>query len=139
MLTEMSLTRTIGTIAVRAERTERPEEERLANPFRTPVPPTDLSILGRTRWTTVTANASRPFTALKSFTVSPFLEAARAHVAAIDRPAVFDPESFYGSDVLWSISIGMRFGFGMQHPRMGRYGAAVAPGPMKMGDVETTR
>ena len=139
MLAEASLTGKPGVIALRAERTERPEEERLANPFRTPVPPNDLSILGRTRWTTLTANASRSFGIRMRATVSPFVEVARAHAAAIDQPSVFDPKSFYGSDVLWSISVGMRFGVGMKHERMGRYGAALAPGAMKMDAMDMSQ
>jgi hypothetical protein len=136
MLAEMSLTKTMTTIAVRAEQTERPEEERLANPFRTPVPPNDLSILGRTRWTTLTTNASHSFNKFSGLAVSPFVEVARARAVAINRPSVFDPKTFYGSDVLWSISVGMHLGIGMNHARMGRYGAAVAPDAMKMGNME---
>jgi hypothetical protein len=136
MLAEASLTGKPGMIAIRAERTERPEEERLADLFRTPVPPSDLSILGRTRWTTVTANASRSFSLRTLATVSPFVEVARAHASAIEQPSVFDPKSFYGSDVIWSISAGMRFGVGMKHSRMGRYGAGLPAGAMKMGAMD---
>ncbi len=133
LLAEASVSTSWAALALRGERTVRPEEERLANPFRTPVPPNDLSILGRTRWTTITANASRSFNIAKHATVSPFVEIARAHAAAVDQPSVFDPRSFYGSNVLWSVSAGMRVGIGMRHARMGRYGTALAPGVMKMG------
>ncbi|MGH8100622.1 MAG: hypothetical protein ACREIW_04945, partial [Chthoniobacterales bacterium] len=139
MLAEASLTGKSGVIAVRAERTERPEEDRLANLFRTPVPPNDLSILGRTRWTTLTANVSHSFSTRMHSTFSPFVEVARAQAVAIDQPSVFDPKSFYGSDVIWSVSAGMRFGFGMKHARMGRYGAALPSGAMKMGAMDMTQ
>ena len=44
--------------ALRIERTERPDEQRLVDPFRTPVPATDLGIAGRSRWTIITARAA---------------------------------------------------------------------------------
>lgn len=138
MLAEASLTGKRGMIALRAERTERPEEERLANLFRSPVPPSDLSILGRTRWTTLTANASRSLNIPMHATFSPFVEVGRAHASAINQPSVFDPKSFYGSDVLWSVSVGARFGIGMKHARMGRYGAARGPAAIRMDQMDMT-
>ena len=41
--------------ALRFERTERPDEPRLTNEFKTPLPANDLSITGRSRWTIITA------------------------------------------------------------------------------------
>jgi len=38
--------------------------------------------------------------------------------------------------VMWSLSAGVRFGLGMVHHRMGRYGAALPRGAMKMGDMD---
>lgn len=135
MLAEGSFTRARATLSARVERTERPEEERTADPFRTPRPESDLSILGRTRWTVMTVNASREFSLLK-VRVSPFVEVGRAHVASIDNFSVFDPLTFYGSTVMWSLSAGVRFGLGMVHHRMGRYGVALPRGAMKMGDMD---
>lgn len=112
--------------ALRFERTERPEEPRLVNEFRTPVPASDLSIAGVSRWTIITARLAAALPATSWLTIEPFTEVARAHVAPTSRPAGFDPRQFYGSDRLWSVSVGAKVSFGMSHMRMGRYGVAVA-------------
>ena len=44
--------------ALRIERTDRPDEARLADEFRTPLPATDLSIEGRSQWTIITVRAA---------------------------------------------------------------------------------
>ncbi|HEV7447593.1 MAG TPA: hypothetical protein VGO18_33815 [Steroidobacteraceae bacterium] len=110
---------------VRLERTERPDEERLQNPFRAQVPGTDLSILGRSRWTTLTGRVAVPIWIAQPVALEPFIEVARARVSPTFRPAGFDPRQFYGSSRIWSISAGAKLSFGMQHMRMGRYGAAI--------------
>ena len=135
MLAEGSVSRHGAMLAARVERTERPEEERLINPFRTPRPASDLSILGRTRWTLLTVNASRSFDVSRS-RVAPFVEVGRAKAASIGTLSVFDPKGFYGSDVMWSVSIGLRLGIGMMHHRMGKYGAALPRGAVNMRDMD---
>ncbi|HEY0529356.1 MAG TPA: hypothetical protein VGD02_11045 [Gemmatimonadaceae bacterium] len=109
---------------LRFERTERPDEERLQNAFRAPVPGTDLSILGRSRWTTLTARISGPISRAQSLFLEPFLEVAQARVSPTLRPAGFDPRQFYGASTIWSLSAGAKLSFDMRHMRMGRYGAA---------------
>ncbi len=127
--------------ALRLERTERPDEQRLADPFRTPIPATDLSIAGRSRWTIVTARAAVSLVNAKAFTIEPFAEVARAHVSETLRPSGFDPRQFYGSDRIWSVSLGAKLAFGMSHMRLGRYGVAIPRKPdsrmggMKMEDM----
>jgi len=108
--------------SVRGEVTDRPEEERSLNVFRTPRPHSDLSVLGRTRWESFAANASRPLLRDK---VKPFVEVGLQHPHSLVKNSAFDPESFYGAKWLWSFSAGVRLSVGMQHTRMGRYGAAV--------------
>src|ERR1019366_5421131 len=135
MLAEGSLTNRSTVIAARVEQTDRAEEERLADLFRTPRPATDLSIRGIPRWTVLTVNASHSFSVRQS-RLEPFLEIGRAHVGSLDRLSVFDPASFYGSDVIWSLSAGLRFGIGMAHHRMGRYGAALPTGPSSMTGMD---
>jgi hypothetical protein len=126
---------------LRLERTERPDEERLADPFRTQIPATDLSIGGRSRWTIVTARVAVAALSARAFTIEPFAEVARAKVSETLRPSGFEPSQFYGSDRIWSVSVGAKLAFGMSHMRMGRYGAAIAATPtagmdgMKMGDM----
>jgi hypothetical protein len=127
--------------ALRIERTERPDEQRLVDAFRTPVPATDLSIAGRSRWTIVTARAAVSLVNARAFTIEPFVEVARAGVSPTLRPSGFDPRQFYGSDRIWSVSAGAKLAFGMSHMRMGRYGVAATGksnarmGGMKMGNM----
>ena len=123
--------------ALRLESTERPDEQRLADPFRTPIPATDLSIAGRSRWTIVTARAAVSLVNAKAFTIEPFAEVARAHVSETLRPSGFDPRQFYGSDRIWSVSLGAKLALGMSHMRMGRYGVAIPQKPdSKMGGMK---
>src|SRR5206468_12125812 len=63
--------------ALRIERSERPDEARLVEEFRTPVPATDLSIAGRSRWTIITARLAASLVNVRSFIVEPFAEVAR--------------------------------------------------------------
>ena len=116
--------------AIRLERTDRPDEQRLLDEFRSPVPPTDLSISGRSRWTIITARAAVAVPT-KRVSFEPFAEVARARVAPTLQPAGFDPRAFYGSSTIWSLSAGMKIAIGMEHMRMGRYGAAVSPRTMQ--------
>jgi hypothetical protein len=123
--------------ALRIERTERPDEQRLVDAFRTPVPATDLSIAGRSRWTIVTARAAVSLVNARAFTIEPFVEVARARVSPTLRPSGFDPRQFYGSDRIWSVSVGAKVAFGMSHMRMGRYGvAATGKSNAKMGGMK---
>ena len=125
MLAEGSFTRNRVNVAVRAERTERPEEERLLNVFRMPRPASDLSILGRTRWDVLSAAVSRTYVRRRIGRVAPFVEISTQMPRAMVRPTVFEPRDFYGAERMWSFSGGIRFGMGMRHSRMGKYGAAV--------------
>jgi hypothetical protein len=112
--------------ALRFERTTRPEEERLFDPFRTPRPQIEFAILGRTRWTTLTAALGTKAARAGVFSVGPFIEATFARPDAVEERAAFSPRDFYGSDQLWLLSLGARVNVGRRHHRMGRYGAATA-------------
>jgi hypothetical protein len=112
-------------LAGRVEVSERPDEERLANPFRTNPGGHDFSILGRTRWTIVTARVAAPFSPWSQLRVVPFIELAHHWVRETLRPSGFVPAQFYGSDRIWAASVGARVGLGALHGRMGRYGAAI--------------
>ena len=115
------------SIAARFERTERPEHERLLDPFRTPVGHIDFQLLGITRWMTTTLNVGGPSISVPAINLRlvPFVEVARAVPSAVVRPTVFEPGLFYGADRLWSYSAGLRVHFGSMRSRMGRYGAAL--------------
>jgi hypothetical protein len=111
---------------LRFERTERPDESRLLDPFRTSVPQPDLDINGRSRWTIETARISAPISLMRNAQIDPFVEVARIRVSPTLTPSGFDPRQFYGSSTIWSASFGARLAIGMSHMRMGRYGAAIA-------------
>ncbi|HEU5358963.1 MAG TPA: hypothetical protein VFU45_07580, partial [Gemmatimonadales bacterium] len=112
---------------LRLERTERPEEARTGDVFRTPRPPLDNSLLGITRWSVATAGASvTALTAGPRFSVRPFLEASVADVRAIS--GTFDVRAWYGSNTILSLSLGVRLDWGMAGHRMGRYGTGIAAG-----------
>jgi hypothetical protein len=112
-------------VAGRLEVSERPDEERLINQFRTIQGGHDFSILGRSRWTIATVRVAAPYSFASRVRVVPFVELAHHWVRETLSPSGFSPEQFYGSDRIWTISIGAKLGFGPIHSRMGRYGAAV--------------
>ncbi len=110
--------------ALRFERTTRPEEERTIDPFRNPRPQIEFAILGRTRWTVVTAAAGTNGRRLGVLNVAPFIEATYARPAQVEELAAFVPRDFYGSENLWLLSVGARVNVGPAVGRMGRYGVA---------------
>ena len=114
-------------LAGRLEITERPDEERLSNPFRTLLAGHDFSILGRTRWTIGTVRVAAPLSFDSRNAVTPFIELAHHGVRETFRPSGFIPEQFYGSSRIWVASIGAKLTLGERHRRMGRYGVALPP------------
>lgn len=112
--------------ALRIERTERPDEERTTDEFRTSVPPTDLSIAGRSLWTIITVRLAASLLDVRNLVLEPFVEIARARVSPTFQPTGFDPTQFYGSSRIWSVSLGAKLAFNMANMRMGRYGVAAA-------------
>jgi hypothetical protein len=133
VLGEAAYCRSGAIVAARIERTDRPEEEPLADPFRTPRPSTDLSNLGVSRWTTLTFSLSSPPFRTRLVSGRPFVEVARVHAGAGSPPGIFDPELRYGSSGMWMLTAGVRLRAGMMHDRMGRYGAAVPATHMGTG------
>ena len=123
-LAEGALCRGDAGVALRWERSDRPEEERLLDLFRTTRPATDVSILGVTRWTTLTGAASLPALRGYGMHAAPFVEVARV-TADRTTAAVFDPARVYGSTAMWRLAAGARIARGgAAHGRMGRYGVA---------------
>jgi hypothetical protein len=112
----------------RFERTERPEEQRLADPWRTPRPHHDFSNLGVTRWSMHTLGYAFDGPAGGKLALVPMVELTLGRVHSLT-PASFDPALFYGRDTFWAVSAGVRIGWGARLHRMGRYGAAVAKEP----------
>jgi hypothetical protein len=114
-------------VAGRIERTDRPEEEQLADPFRAPRPEVDLSNLGISRWTTVTGSLTHPAIRLGFASMRPFVEVARVAVGHGSPAGIFNPELRYGATRMWMLSAGIRLRAGSMHDRMGRYGVALPP------------
>ena len=109
---------------LRLEHTQRAEEERLSDPFRTPWPHADTHVLGVTEWTIVATRVERALT-LGRFNVAPFVEGSFTHVRGGDND-LFVPEEFYGSNEIWTLNLGARMSVGTHRARMGRYGVAAA-------------
>jgi hypothetical protein len=120
----------------RFERTERPEEERIAR-FRSLRPHLENSILGTTRWTTHTIGYRIRAVAAGPLAVEPLVEIAYASVGKVGG-GVIDVEDLYGRNHIWSITLGVRIAGGMTMHRMGRYGAAEAGDGMTMHDHHGT-
>jgi hypothetical protein len=115
-------------LRARVERTERPEEERALDPYRTVRPPHDFSINGITRWSVASARVAYSLTTARGFGSGVFSEVSYAHPRARFSPTAFEPEQFYGTNAIWAFSAGVRVGVGTAHARMGRYGAASGAG-----------
>jgi hypothetical protein len=125
-LFEASLTRGALGIAARYERSLRPEEERLTNPFRTLYPSAEVQNLGVTRFDIVTASLSHSWR-LAGVRLAPFVELSHVVARPTALPAAFVPADFYGRDRIAVFSIGARVAAGMPHHRAGRYGVAEGP------------
>jgi hypothetical protein len=117
-------------VALRWERTTRPEEERLEDPFRTARPHEDATLIGVTRWSGLTLHLENAGGS-GSLRLAPFFEVSRLHVEEVTG-ALFDPLAFYGKDVQWSLSAGVRVSTGIRPVRMGRYGVALRSGSHTM-------
>jgi hypothetical protein len=126
VLGEVALRPGAWAAALRIERTERPEEPRAFDPFRTPWPHGDAHLLGLTTWTIASARLQRTL-AITGATVSPFVEASLARVRGGEHD-LFEPAAFYGGTRIATLNAGARLGAGAHPSRMGRYGVAVPGG-----------
>jgi hypothetical protein len=116
----------------RLERTDRPEEERTLDPFRSLRPHLENSILGVTRWTVHTAGYGfRAPSPDRRLAVEPLIELATGSVE--DRTGgLFHAADLYGKTSLWSATIAIRLSAGMAHA-MGHYGVGAATGSEHAG------
>ena len=115
-----------GRLYYRYERTERPEEQRELDFFRSIRPHLDNSIVGRTRWTLHTVGAGAGVlggAGAGAVRLEPLVEFTWGRPTSLT-PAGFDAEVFYGSDRVWSLTLGARLSLGTPMHRMGRYGVA---------------
>lgn len=116
-------------VALRLEQSDRPEEDRLQDPYRTPRPATDLSINGITQWRAATLQLDPPAVTSRALSGFPFLEVARLSAAPRDARSLFTPDRLYGTARFWMLTAGVRLRAGATHARMGRYGVAASAGP----------
>ena len=138
-LVEGAVERGAWQLAGRFERSDRPEEERLLDPFRSPRPAGGNTIVGVTRWDIATLGLSRAVGG-GPLALRPFAEAAYLRPSARVAGALFDPAAFYGARDQWSISAGLRVAWGTAHARMGRYGvAADGAAPARGGHDHASR
>jgi hypothetical protein len=115
------------SVAYRFERTERPEEERLLDPFRSLRPHIENSILGITRWTLNTVRVGRIVTRpAAALDLTPFVEGTVGRVSAVQR-GFSDVGALYASGRASSVSIGLAASWRMRGHRMGRYGVLALP------------
>lgn len=122
VLVEGSLRRGRWSGGYRLEATDRPEEERLTDQFRSLRPHLENSILGIGRWTLHTFRVARELADPElAFRVTPFAEATVGRVAKVGG-GIFDPVGLYGRATVRQFSFGVAVGWGMRHHRMGRYG-----------------
>ena len=151
LLVEGLLSRHEWQVALRGERTERPENERLLDPFRTANGHIDFQIIGVTRWSIGTLQVDAPPLAWpvawpRAFghphgpraSFAPFVAVALAHPVARRSAAVFVPREFYGASALWSLSAGVRLHAGAMRARMGRYGVLAAPAAARAAAASAT-
>lgn len=137
LLAEGAWTRGAGRLLWRIERTERPEEPRTTDLFRTVRPHLDNTVLAQTRWTIATLGYSVALLNGRSrFQLDPQVEVSYGGIRSLTGPG-FDPATFYDRDNFWSINAGVRLGWGMKMHRMGRYGVMESAG-MDMPAMEHT-
>lgn len=116
-------------VALRVEQADRPEEDRLAEPFRTPRPAPDLSVNGITRWRSVTLHVAGPAQLRGVLSGIPFVELARLFADARNPQSLATPARLYGTSRFTMLTAGIRMRLGGPHARMGRYGVADLSGP----------
>jgi hypothetical protein len=138
LLAEAMVRRGRFALSYRFERTDRPEEPRLVDPFRTVYPNPDNDIAGITRWTLHTLHLSADlFPHGTHLGLQPYIEVTRGSVASV-AGGVFDPFTEYGTDDVNALNVGLKVDWGMAGHRMGRYGVLdepmmmMPPGAMRM-------
>ncbi len=126
VLAEGQVSRNRWRAAYRFERTERPEEDRLFDPFHAKRPAPDNSIIGISRWTLHTVHlAADLLQTQRAIQVTPFVEFTAGTVTKVG-DGIFDPRAWYGGNAVRQLSVGLVLDHGMRGHRMGRYGVLAA-------------
>jgi hypothetical protein len=118
----------------RFERSDRPEDLRELDLFRSVRPHLENSILGTTRFTLHTLGYGFSFQAARDrLEVRPFVEGTAGRARSV-AGGVLTPEVLYGKTSVRSLSIGVRVMWEMAGHRMGRYGALLDAETTAMGE-----
>ena len=129
LLFEGSLERGAHQPYYRFERSDRPEDIRTTDRFRSLRPHLENSIAGITRFTLHTLGYSYRVRAVSGrLAVRPFVEGTLGRMGAVGG-GLFNPGAFYGKDHLSTLSIGVRVEWRMAGHRMGRYGELLGEPP----------
>lgn len=113
----------------RFERTDRPEDMRTLNLFRSVRPHLENAILGTTRFTLHTVGyAHERRLAGGDLALQPFVEVTLGTARSLDG-GVLTPEILYGTTRVRSVAGGIRLSWRMLGHRMGRYGGLLAARP----------
>lgn len=111
----------------RFERSDRPEDLRELDLFRSVRPHLENAILGTTRFTLHTVGYGFEREAgVGTLAVQPFVEATLGR-ARPTMGGVLTPEILYGTDRVRSVTAGVRLSWGLAGHRMGRYGGLLEP------------
>ncbi len=111
----------------RFEQTDRPEDMRELDLFRSVRPHLENAILGTTRFTLHTVGYGAEVSWWDGrLTLQPFVEATLGSARNVGG-GVLTPEILYGSNRVRSVSVGLRAGWRMTGHRMGRYGGLLGP------------
>jgi hypothetical protein len=129
LLAEAELRRGRHRPHVRVERTDRPEEERQLDPFRSTRPHAEETNLGISRWLVGTAGygVAAWRHARGGVRVEPIAEVSLAHVTMVTRGTLFTPQGHFGGNDLITFTVGLRIGAGAPLHRIGRYGVLAEP------------
>lgn len=111
----------------RFEQSDRPEDLRKLDLFRSVRPHLENAILGTTRFTlhTVGYGVERQ-AGLGALAVQPFIEATLGR-ARPTMAGVLTPQILYGTSRVRSVTAGVRLSWGLAGHRMGRYGGLLEP------------
>jgi len=120
-------------VYARLERSDRPEEERTADRFRSVRPHLDDTVLGITRWTVATLGYARQLPlGVIELVAEPVVEGSAGRVRETTG-SLFDPAVFYGRDTFWTVTVAVRIARGLRGHRMGRYGVFPGTPPAPAG------
>jgi hypothetical protein len=129
-LVEVAWSRGRHTPYYRLERSDRPEDLRTTDPFRSVRPHLENAIAGTTRWTVHTLGYGVNLATRDHLDLRPFVEVSLGTMRNIDG-GIFQPRAFYGRESFHAFSLGLKASWQLTGHRMGRYGGLLEAGPTR--------